>query len=124
MPGRDSWLLVRRSLTKPHECAYFLSNAPPDTALLTLAQVASTRYTIEQCFEEAKGVDKEMDLAAESAPAPTQALFVLRAPFFEPPAAYIWARTAVLSGMTAAMSGSWANCLNMSAQIPFSSQRA
>ena len=55
MPGRDSWLLVRRSLTKPHECAYFLSNAPPDTALLTLAQVASTRYTIEQCFEEAKG---------------------------------------------------------------------
>ncbi len=43
MPGRDSWLLVRRSLTKPYECAYFLSNAPPDTALLTLAQVASTR---------------------------------------------------------------------------------
>ena len=55
MPGRDSWLLVRRALTKPHEQAYFLSNAPPDTALLTLAQVASTRFTIEQCFEEAKG---------------------------------------------------------------------
>lgn len=55
MPGRDSWLLVRRALTKPHEHAYFLSNAPPDTALLTLAQVASTRFTIEQCFEEAKG---------------------------------------------------------------------
>ena len=34
---------------------YFLSNAPPETALLTLAQIASTRYTVEQCFEEAKG---------------------------------------------------------------------
>ena len=55
MPGRDVWLLVRRSLTEPHECAYFLSNAPPETALLTLAQIASTRYTVEQCFEEAKG---------------------------------------------------------------------
>ncbi len=55
MPGRDAWLLVRRSLTEPHECAYFLSNAPPETALLTLAQVASTRFTVEQCFEEAKG---------------------------------------------------------------------
>ena len=55
MPGRDVWLLVRRSLNEPHECAYFLSNAPPETALLTLAQIASTRYTVEQCFEEAKG---------------------------------------------------------------------
>ena len=55
MPGRDAWLLVRRSLTEPHDCAYFLSNAPPETALLTLAQIASTRYTVEQCFEEAKG---------------------------------------------------------------------
>ena len=55
MPGRDAWLLGRRALTESHECAYFLSNAPPETALLTLAQIASTRYTVEQCFEEAKG---------------------------------------------------------------------
>lgn len=73
---------------------------------------------------QAKGIDEEMDLAAESTSAPTQALFLLRAPFFEPPAAHIWARTAVLSGITAAISGSWANCLNISAQTPFSSQRA
>ena len=45
-----------------------------------------------------------MDLAAESAPAPTQALFLLTSTFFDPPAAHIWARTAVLSGLTAAMS--------------------
>jgi SRSO17 transposase len=55
MPGRDAWLLVRRSLTDPHECAYFLSNAPTETDLLTLARIASTRYTIEQCIEEGKG---------------------------------------------------------------------
>jgi SRSO17 transposase len=35
--------------------AYYLSNAPAETPLLTLAQGASTRYTIEQCFKEAKG---------------------------------------------------------------------
>jgi SRSO17 transposase len=31
-----------------------LSKAPADTPLLKLAQVASTRYTVEQCIEEAK----------------------------------------------------------------------
>jgi SRSO17 transposase len=55
LPGRDAWLLVRRSTTDPTELAYYLSNAPAESTLLTLAQVASTRYTIEQCFEEAKG---------------------------------------------------------------------
>jgi SRSO17 transposase len=55
LPGRDAWLLVRRSLTEPDETAFYLSNAPAETDLLTLAQVASTRYTVEQCIEEAKG---------------------------------------------------------------------
>jgi SRSO17 transposase len=55
LPGRDAWLLARRSTTDPADVAYYLSNAPAESSLLTLAQVASTRYTIEQCFEEAKG---------------------------------------------------------------------
>lgn len=55
LPGRDAWLLARRSTTDPSEIAYYLSNAPSETELLTLAQVASTRYTVEQCIEEAKG---------------------------------------------------------------------
>jgi SRSO17 transposase len=54
-PSRDSWLLARRSTSDPQEIAYYLSNAPSETELLTLAQVASTRYTVEQCIEEAKG---------------------------------------------------------------------
>ncbi len=55
---------------------------------------------------KARGIDEKMDLAAESAPAPAEALFWLWAPFFDPPAALIWARTTVLSGITAAISGS------------------
>jgi SRSO17 transposase len=55
LPGRDGWLLARRSLTDPEEIAYYLSNAPTETPLLRLAQIASTRFTVEQCFEEAKG---------------------------------------------------------------------
>jgi SRSO17 transposase len=55
LPGRDAWLIARRSLSDPTDIAYYLSNAPADTPLLKLAQVASTRYTVEQCIEEAKG---------------------------------------------------------------------
>jgi SRSO17 transposase len=54
LPGPEAWLLARRSLSEPAEIAYFLSNAPADMPLLKLAQVASTRFTVEQCIEEAK----------------------------------------------------------------------
>jgi SRSO17 transposase len=56
--GPDAWLMARRSLSDPTDIAYYLSNAPVDTwaePMLKLAQVASTRYTVEQCIEEAKG---------------------------------------------------------------------
>jgi SRSO17 transposase len=55
LPSRDAWLLARRSLTNLDDIAYYLSNAPAETNLMTLARVASTRYTVEQCIEEAKG---------------------------------------------------------------------
>jgi SRSO17 transposase len=54
LPGPEAWLIARRSLSDPTESAYYLSNAPADTPLLKLAQVASLRYTVEQCIEEAK----------------------------------------------------------------------
>jgi SRSO17 transposase len=53
-PGPGAWLIARRALSAPTDIAYYLSNAPADIGLLKLAQVASTRYTVEQCFEEAK----------------------------------------------------------------------
>jgi SRSO17 transposase len=55
LPGETVWLLVRRSVKDPTDLAYYLSNAPKKTPLLTLAQVAAARWTIEQCFREAKG---------------------------------------------------------------------
>ena len=54
-PAATRWLLVRRALRDPHEQAYYVSNAPADTPLRVLAQVASQRWAIEQGFEEAKG---------------------------------------------------------------------
>ncbi len=55
LPGPDAWLLARRSLSDPTDIAYYLSNAPPDTSLLTLARVASSRHAVEQVIEEGKG---------------------------------------------------------------------
>ena len=55
LPGPESWLLARRSVSDPTDLAYYLSNAPADTPLTVLAMVAATRYVVEQCIEEAKG---------------------------------------------------------------------
>ena len=54
LPGRACWLLLRRNLDGS-EPRYYLSNAPEDTPLLTLAQVAAARWVIETTFEIAKG---------------------------------------------------------------------
>ena len=54
-PGRDHWLLVRRSIAKLGELAYYVCSGPAGTTLPGLARVAGTRWTIEECFEEAKG---------------------------------------------------------------------
>jgi SRSO17 transposase len=54
LPAQDVWLLARRSVSDPTQVAYSLSNAEPDTSLWRLADVASTRFVIEQCFEQAK----------------------------------------------------------------------
>jgi SRSO17 transposase len=54
LPGRACWLLLRRNLDGSEPRSY-LSNAPEDTPLLTLAQVAAARWVIETEFETAKG---------------------------------------------------------------------
>ena len=55
LPGPEVWLLARRSLSDPTDVAYYLALAPVATTLAQLAGVAATRYTVEQCIEEAKG---------------------------------------------------------------------
>ena len=50
---RTYWLVVARSVTTG-EVKYFVSNAPPRTALLTLLKVAFTRAGVEHVFRLAK----------------------------------------------------------------------
>jgi len=56
--AREGWqkaLLIRRSLEKPGELSFYLTLAREGTELATLVQVAGSRWTIEACFEAAKG---------------------------------------------------------------------
>ena len=48
-------MLFRRSLTEPSTLAFYIAFALPRTALATLAQVAGSRWAIEESFETAKG---------------------------------------------------------------------
>ncbi|MBV9850618.1 MAG: IS701 family transposase, partial [Armatimonadetes bacterium] len=49
------WLLVRRSVDEPRELAYYVVFAPADTPLAELVRVAGSRWSLEACFEAAKG---------------------------------------------------------------------
>jgi SRSO17 transposase len=51
----EQWLVIRRTRSSPPDVTYFLSNAPLETTLDTLAQVAGSRYHVEHLLEEAKG---------------------------------------------------------------------
>jgi SRSO17 transposase len=54
-PGFEHWLLVRRSIPKPEERAYYVVFAPEGTPLAQLVRVAGSRWAIEECLESAKG---------------------------------------------------------------------
>jgi SRSO17 transposase len=48
-------LLIRRKITKPNAFTFYLTLAPEATTLPKLVRIAGTRWTIEACFEAAKG---------------------------------------------------------------------
>lgn len=50
----EQWLLARRSITEPAQRKYFVSNAPADTPLSLLVQVAAARHHVEELLEEAR----------------------------------------------------------------------
>jgi SRSO17 transposase len=54
-PHWRRWLLVRRSLCDPTDLTAYVVFAPQATVLETVVQVAGSCWTIERCFEEAKG---------------------------------------------------------------------
>jgi SRSO17 transposase len=54
-PGWQKGLLIRRKIKKPAEFTFYLTLAPVGTTLAELVRVAGTRWTVEACFEAAKG---------------------------------------------------------------------
>jgi SRSO17 transposase len=53
--GFQQGLLIRRQIKKPTEFTFYLTLAPIGTTLAELVLVAGTRWTVEACFEAAKG---------------------------------------------------------------------
>jgi SRSO17 transposase len=54
-PPWRRWLLVRRSLGDPTDLTAYVVFAPHDTPMEPVVQAAGSRWTIESCFEAAKG---------------------------------------------------------------------
>jgi SRSO17 transposase len=54
-PPWDHWLLIRRSIADPTDMAFYVTFGPDVTELPELAAVAGLRWTIEECFQSAKG---------------------------------------------------------------------
>ena len=55
-PGKGYWLLVRRSFAQPEELAYYVCYGLGEATLEELVKVSGIRWSIEECFEEAKGL--------------------------------------------------------------------
>lgn len=53
--GWQRWLLARRSLNDSNEVSYYVVGGPKQTTLEEMAQVAGTRWAIEESFETGKG---------------------------------------------------------------------
>ena len=46
--------LIRRSISDPTDIAHYFTHAPDGTTLEKVVQIAGRRWTIEECFEQAK----------------------------------------------------------------------
>ena len=54
-PPWDHWLLIRRSISDPADMTFYVTFGPHLTELNELAAAAGLRWTIEECFQSAKG---------------------------------------------------------------------
>lgn len=53
--GMSRWLLVRRGYEDPEDIAYWLAYGEPQTPTSEMVRVCDSRWTIEECFSQAKG---------------------------------------------------------------------
>jgi SRSO17 transposase len=52
--GFERGWLIRRSLSDPTDIAHYLTHATDDTPMEKVVEIAGRRWTIEECFEQAK----------------------------------------------------------------------
>jgi hypothetical protein len=55
LPGARVHLLIARNVLDREEIKFFVSNAPPPTAIGALLLVACARWRVERCLEDDKG---------------------------------------------------------------------
>ena len=55
LPAWRRWLLVRRSVREPTDLTAYVVLAPHASTLEAVVRVAGSRWTVESCFEAAKG---------------------------------------------------------------------
>jgi len=53
--GWSRWLLIRRNLKKPDEVAFYIGFSSDKKSMHAMVKAAGSRWTIEECFEMAKG---------------------------------------------------------------------
>lgn len=51
----ERWLLIRRNIKDQNDVAFYIAFAPNSKSLEDMAKAAGSRWTIEECFEMAKG---------------------------------------------------------------------
>ena len=54
LPGKNVWLIIKRTLGVNPTYYYYISNASVSTRLKTFVWLSGIRWAIEQCFEETK----------------------------------------------------------------------
>ena len=54
LPGKESWLIIRRNLDDPSEIKYYLSNAPAEIDPAELVRISGMRWPIETIFRAGK----------------------------------------------------------------------
>ena len=55
LPGWSRWAMLRRSIKNPEDIAFYITFSPDTQSLEDMAKAAGSRWTIEECFEMAKG---------------------------------------------------------------------
>ncbi len=54
LPDKNVWLIIKRTVGRNPEYAYYISNAPVSARLNLFVWLSGIRWSVEQCFQECK----------------------------------------------------------------------